>query len=113
MLIGKRIADEKIPIQTILFDDQVAGSVLSYELEGEREVSYWLGREFWGKGVATQALALYLDVIRERPLYVRAAKDNLGSIRVLENSGFTDYGTDKGYANARGDGIEEVIMIFG
>ena len=52
----KILADESIPIKTILLDGQVAGSVLSYVIGAEREVSYWIGREFWGKGIATRAL---------------------------------------------------------
>lgn len=108
----KILADEKIPIQTILFDDQVAGSVLSYEMEGDREVSYWVGRDFWGRGIATQALILYLEIIKERPLYARAAKDNIGSIRVLEKCGFTLMSTEVGFANARNEEIEEVVMIL-
>jgi RimJ/RimL family protein N-acetyltransferase len=106
------LADQSIPIQTIIFGGQVAGSVLSYVMEGEREVSYWIGKEFWGRGIATRALALYLDFIAERPLYARAAKDNLGSIRVLEKNGFKVITTENGFANARGIEIEESVLIL-
>ena len=78
----------------------------------EREVSYWLGKESLGRGIAIQALSLYLEIIILRPLYARVAKDNLGSVRVLEKCGFGSIGTDKGFANARGKEIEEVIMII-
>jgi len=108
----KILADESIPIQTILFGGQVAGSVLSYVMDGEREVSYWIGKAFWGRAIATRALALYLDFITERPLYARAAKDNLGSIRVLEKNGFKVIATEKGFANARGKEIEESVFIL-
>jgi RimJ/RimL family protein N-acetyltransferase len=108
----KILADETIPIKTILFDGQVAGSILSYEQSGERQVSYWLGREYWGKGIATLALSLYLEDINQRPLYARAAKDNIGSIRVLEKCGFIISGYDRGFANARGAMIDEVIMML-
>ena len=60
----------------------------------EREVSYWLGKGFWGRGIATQALYLYLEIIIQCPLYARVAKDNLGSVRVLEKCGFKPIGTD-------------------
>jgi RimJ/RimL family protein N-acetyltransferase len=106
------LAEDSIPIRTILYNGQVAGSVLSYEQSGEREVSYWLGREFWGKGIATKALSLYLDDLPQRPIYARAAMDNTASIRVLEKCGFIQIGMDKGFANARGEEIEEVIMIL-
>ena len=106
------LADETIPIKTILFEGQVAGSVLSYVQFGEREVSYWLGKEFWGRGIATKALSEFLAELKERPLHARAAKDNIASIRVLEKCGFVIAGHDQGFANARGKKIEEVIMIL-
>src|SRR5436309_8753677 len=69
--------DETNTIQTILFDNQVAGSVGSYKDEelGELEITYWIGREYWGKGIATRALSTFLDHVPVRPLYGRAAKD--------------------------------------
>lgn len=107
----KRITnDEKIKIQAIIWEGKVAGSVLSYVQSGETEVSYWIGREFWGNGIATAALSEFLDLQQERPLFARAAKDNLGSIRVLEKCGFEIIGYDRGLANARGKEIEEVVM---
>jgi len=108
----KILADETIPIKTILFGNQVAGSVMSHEMGDEREVSYWLGKESLGRGIAIQALSLYLEIIILRPLYARVAKDNLESVQVLEKCGFGSIGTDKGFANARGKEIEEVIMII-
>jgi RimJ/RimL family protein N-acetyltransferase len=105
------LADSEIIIRTVLYEDQVAGSVLSYVQSGEREVSYWLGREFWGRGIATQALEKYLEQVRDRPLYARAAKDNLASLRVLIKCGFKIIGEDRGFANARGEETEEFILI--
>jgi RimJ/RimL family protein N-acetyltransferase len=86
------------------------GHVLSFEQFGEREVSYWIGREYWGQGIATQALAQFLDTLETHPLYARAAKDNIASIRVLEKCGFRISGKDKGFANGRGKEIEEFIL---
>jgi len=105
------LGDGTITIQTILFDGQVAGSVLSYEDEDKGpEVSYWIGKPYWGKGVATRALSAFLKHIEVRPLYARAAKDNLASLRVLEKCGFARIGEDKGFANARSEEIEEFIL---
>lgn len=106
------MADEKISIMTIIFEDKIAGHVLRYEQFGEPELSYWLGKEYWGKGIATKALKTFLGLIQERPLYARVAKDNYGSIRVLEKCGFELIGHDKGFANARGEEIEELIFIL-
>ena len=105
-------ADESILIRTIVVDGQVAGSVLSYVSDGEPEVSYWLGREFWGKGIATQALAAFLQIQTLRPIYARAAKDNLASLRVQEKCRFKVTEEDKGFANARGMEIEEYTLCL-
>lgn len=109
-LWAKISKDPTIIARTILFDDQVVGSILSFEQFGEREVSYWLGQVFWGQGLATAALAAFLNVIEVRPLFGRAAKDNSGSIRVLQKCGFSVTGEDKGFANGRGEEIEEYIL---
>lgn len=106
------LADKSIPVRTIIYQGQVAGSVLSYVESGEREVSYWLGKEYWGQGIAARALALYLEEVAQRPIYARAAKDNIGSIRVLEKCGFTVLGQGKGFANAREEEVLEVIMVL-
>lgn len=108
---AKILGDETVTIQTILFDGQVAGSVLSYEDEDEKpEVSYWIGKPYWGKGVATKALSAFLTHIKVRPLYARAAKDNSASLRVLEKCGFTRIGEGKGFANARSEETEEFML---
>lgn len=103
-------AHDAILIKTILLDKAVVGHVLSYVQEGQREISYWIGQSYWGKGIATKALLLYLSLVTERPLFARAAKDNISSKRVLEKCGFSIIGEDKGFANARGTEIEEYIM---
>jgi RimJ/RimL family protein N-acetyltransferase len=98
-------------IRTILFHGQVAGSVSSYEEEGKPEVTYWLGREYWGKGIATWALKeLLAHHSLKRPMHARVATDNLGSRRVLEKCGFKVIGESKGFANARGREIEELLL---
>ncbi len=106
----KILADETITIKTILFEGHVAGHVLSHGWFGEPEVSYWIGKEYWGKGIATTALSEFLSYLKARPLYARSAKDNLASLRVLEKCGFAVIGKDKGFSNARGKEVEEFIL---
>jgi RimJ/RimL family protein N-acetyltransferase len=108
----KRImADATVIIKTILVDGQVVGSVLSYEEDGKPEVSYWIGKKYWGKGIATRALSDFLiHGNKKRPIYARVAKDNRGSRRVLDKCGFTIIGEARGFANARGAEIEELIL---
>jgi RimJ/RimL family protein N-acetyltransferase len=67
---------------------RVVGQIASFELDGQREVTYWIGRQDWGRGIATRALQQFLTTIEvARPLYARAAGDNAASIRVLEKCG--------------------------
>jgi len=106
------LSDETITIQTILFNGQVAGSVASYKDEefGELEITYWIGREYWAKGIASMALSKFLDLVTVRPLYGRAAKDNVASLRVMQKCGFIICGEGKGFAYARGKEVEEYIL---
>lgn len=74
--------------QTILFDGEVAGYIGSWQQDGVRLVGYWIGKEFWGMGVATEALARFLGIVTARPLHAHVASHNVASIRVLEKCGF-------------------------
>ena len=106
----KVLADESIFIKTILVSGEVAGSVLSHCWFGDPEVSYWIGKVYWGKGIATRALKLFLEGFSVRPLYARIIIDNHASKRVLEKCGFVAHGKDQGFANARGMEVEEYIF---
>jgi RimJ/RimL family protein N-acetyltransferase len=106
---GKIMADEKVILKAILFENQLAGSIVSWEMLGEREVGYWLGKEFWGKGIATQALAEYVEIVKMRPLYAHVAKHNVGSRRVLEKCGFKVIGEDT-YTNPANVEVEEFVL---
>jgi RimJ/RimL family protein N-acetyltransferase len=75
--------------RTIVVDGQVVGHVQSFVRDGVQEVGYWLGRESWGRGYASAALAQFLPLMPVRPLYAKLAKANIGSRRVLEKAGFT------------------------
>src|SRR4051812_48595755 len=83
-------ADATVIARAIILDGQAVGHVMSYQEAGTSEVTYWLGKEHWGRGVATRALTAFLaDVNSTRPIYSRAAKDNYGSLRVLEKLNVT------------------------
>jgi len=103
-------ADKQVIIRTILVDGQVAGNVLSFVQDGERDVGYWIGREFWGRGIATRALAEFLTVDQTRPLFARVAKHNTGSRRVLEKCGFVLRGEDLAPAIAGSDAVEDFVL---
>ncbi|EGX57598.1 acetyltransferase [Streptomyces zinciresistens K42] len=98
--------------RTILADGDVVGSAAVYGEPGEREVTYWVDRAYWGRGVATAALRGLLAEVPERPLYARAAADNEGSLRVLAKCGFEVRARARGFAHARGEEIDELVLAL-
>lgn len=81
-------ADPTCLVKVIVADGELAGNIGSFTSEGKRLVGYWIGRAFWGRGIASAALAAFLDEVRERPLHAFVAVQNAGSARVLEKCGF-------------------------
>lgn len=80
--------DEGNVLRTILFGEDVAGNIGSWVQDDRREIGYWIGKPYWGKGVATAAVAQFLELLSERPIFAHVAGHNVGSIRVLEKCGF-------------------------
>jgi ribosomal-protein-alanine N-acetyltransferase len=105
----KLLSDPVINMQTIIVDSIIAGSISKFEIEGEAEITYWIDKKFWNKGIATKALKEFLENENTRPIFGRAAFDNFASQKVLEKCNFVKIGTDKGFANARQAEIEEFI----
>lgn len=102
----KILADERVITRTIVFDGEVAGNIVSFEMDGQREVGYWIGKAYWGKGVATHTLAAFLGIVTARPLYAHVAKHNIGSLCVLEKCGFVVCGED----TIPDEDVEEFIL---
>ncbi|HEV2591123.1 MAG TPA: GNAT family N-acetyltransferase [Gaiellaceae bacterium] len=102
--------DQSVTLLAIDVDGTAVGTIGSFHIDGELEVTYWVDRAHWGKGIATAALQLLLADTAERPVFGRAASDNAGSLRVLEKVGFHRIGVDRGFANGRGEDIEETIL---
>ena len=105
----KLVNDPTINMQTIIVDNNIVGSVSKFEMEGDAEITYWIDKKYWGRGVATKALKELLKNEPARPIFGRVAFDNFGSQKVLEKCGFVRIGSDKGFANARQVEIEEYI----
>lgn len=105
----KILADDEITKKVIVLDGEVVGSAGAFPVEGDTEVTYWVRRDLWGRGLATAALAELLEVVTVRPLWARAAADNLGSTKVLLRNGFVRVGVETSYAEARGAQVEEHI----
>lgn len=105
----KIMADQSVVQQTIVFESQVAGNICCWGTPDELEIGYFIGREFWGKGIATAALMEFLSTQTLRPLFAHVAKHNIASKRVLEKCGFTAIGEGK-YLDRIGREVEEVIF---
>jgi RimJ/RimL family protein N-acetyltransferase len=105
--------DEALTTRAILLDGQVVGNIGSWEHDRKRLVSYWIGKSYWGRGVATRALSAFLGVVQARPLYAYVAKHNVGSIRVLEKCGFTMCRVETELLEPPSDGVEELVFKLG
>jgi RimJ/RimL family protein N-acetyltransferase len=98
--------------RTIVAEGQVAGHISCYPHGENIEVTYWLGREFWGRGLATQALNRMLHLVVDRPIFARAATDNIGSIRVLQKCGFKIVGKTKISPMAQAKTRKNLLIVF-
>src|SRR5687767_3527737 len=101
---------DTVTLKTILFNGLVAGNIVAFEQDGKREVGYWIGKQYWGKGIATEALAQFLRVVTERPLYAHVVKHNIGSVRVLQKCGFTIIGEDRDESDDSGEAVEAFLL---
>jgi len=103
-------ADETVIARAIVAGGHVAGTIGSWGDPDEREVTYCIGRSYWGKGIANAALNAFLTLDQSRPLHARVAYDNVASRRVLEKCGFRVITTERGFAGARSGEIEEFVL---
>lgn len=95
------MADPDVLLRAVLADGALAGSVVSWTHDGRRDVGYWIGREFWGRGVATAALRAFLHEDPHRPLYADPFEANAASVAVLRKCGFAETGRETGPAGTQ------------
>jgi RimJ/RimL family protein N-acetyltransferase len=103
-------ADPSNTLLAIDDDGEFVGTIGSYSIEGDREVTYWIAPERWGQGLATSALRAFLAIETTRPLYGRVATHNVGSATVLTRAGFVEVGSDTGFALGLGANVVERIF---
>ncbi|MGE3192143.1 MAG: GNAT family N-acetyltransferase [Microbacteriaceae bacterium] len=94
-------------------DGRFAGYALSFLMEGERQIGYWIVQELWGRGIATAAVDRMLELIPERPLWASTVDDNLGSQRVLQKAGFVFQHVERTHAARRGTEVDERVFRLG
>lgn len=89
-----------------------AGTIGAFTVDGDREVTYWIARHAWGRGVATEALRHLVSREPVRPLFARAAAHNAASIAVLQKAGFTEVSRNVDYAPGVGREVEEIVFTL-
>ena len=109
---AKIMRDEATILRSIVVNGRVAGNIVGWGPADEPKVGYWLGQEYWGRGIATEALSQFLVQMKVRPLFARVAKTNVASIRVLQKCGFTLHGEDT-FTGDHGEVGEEFILALG
>lgn len=107
----KIMTDGTTILRTIVWHGNVAGNIVSWEDFGKWKVGYWFGKEYWGMGIASAALARFLGQVKIRPLFAHVAKRNAASIRVMQKCGFTVCGEDT-FCGIDGEQGEEFIMTL-
>ena len=65
---AKALEDSSVVAKAIVVDGKFVGCISCFECDGLDSIGYWIGRTFWGKGIATQALELLLNEVDIRPL---------------------------------------------
>ncbi|AWE54802.1 N-acetyltransferase [Streptomyces nigra] len=108
----KILADEEIVNRVVEVGGEVVGSVATFPMEGDIELTYWIRKDWWGKGVATAAVAGLLEEVKHRPLHARVVEDNTGSVRVLERNGFVRVGSEDSFAPGRQATVTELIFML-
>ncbi len=84
------LTDDSVINRSIWVGDELVGNIACFLRDGVREVGYIIGREFWGKGIGSAAIAAFLPLLSAfaRPITARVVKHNYASLRVLQKNGF-------------------------
>ena len=104
------LADETVTTKTIVHEGEVAGNIGCWQQDGKHLVGYWLGSAYWGRGLATRALAELVEGFGTRPLHAWVARSNVASIRVLEKCGFVAVGSRTEHDEKLGEPVEELLF---
>lgn len=106
----KILDDPAVLLRAIVADATVVGNVTVFDQEDKRLVGYWIGRQFWGKGYASAALRLFLDMETRRPLHAFVAQHNAASVRVLRKCGFVVIAESRGPGESPGVEVDDYVM---
>ena len=110
--LARQRATPDVAMYVVTENGGFAGTAAVFSAEGDREVTYWIARHAWGRGVATEALKVLVSREPERPLFARAAAHNSGSLAVLTKAGFTEVSRDVAFAPGLGRETEEIVLVL-
>ncbi|GAA1857284.1 GNAT family N-acetyltransferase [Microbacterium koreense] len=110
--IGRQRTSDDVIYDVVTEDGGFAGSIAVFTVNGDREVSYWIARNAWGRGVASGALRILVSREAERPLFARVAAHNVASIAVLEKNGFTEVSRNSDFAPGLRREVEEIVYTL-
>ncbi len=84
------LKNKNVTARAILYKEKVAGHIIFWK-EGkyEQRIGYWIGKEFWRRGIASAAVQEFLSLVLIRPLFAEVANHNIASQKVLQKNGFT------------------------
>ncbi len=106
------LADPNVVVKAISASKVLAGYISCFKHDGFDAVGYWVGKEFWGQGIASRALELLLKEVAIRPLHARVATSNRASLRVLQKCGFVVQRVQVSPADGRFLECEEAFLIL-
>ena len=107
----KIMKDTSNILQTIYSGDEIYGNIVCYTTDGHKTIGYWIGKEYWGVGIASKALSVFLELLQHRPVYAWCAQDNKGSLSVLRKNGFKNDIECNSYSEARQCNVAEYRLI--
>lgn len=110
--IARERAAPDVALYVVTENGGFAGTAALFSADGDREVTYWIARHAWGRGVASEALRILVSREPERPLFARVAAENAASLAVLTKAGFTEVSRDIEFAPGVGREVEEIVMVL-
>ncbi|MGL6269692.1 MAG: GNAT family N-acetyltransferase [Chitinophagaceae bacterium] len=96
--VGIHHAKNPVTHYAIDVDGKLAGGISIMTKEDiyrcTAEIGYWIGEPYWGRGIATEAIKILLEIVWHRypeivRIYAELFTSNVASARALEKNGFT------------------------
>jgi RimJ/RimL family protein N-acetyltransferase len=110
--LARNLSDPRAATHVVTENGGFAGIAATFSVGDDRELTYWIARHAWGRGVGGAALALLVAGEPERPLFARAASHNTASVAMLRRAGFTEVSRGEGYAPGVGRDVEEIVFAL-